>query len=149
MTDPHDPKSARSSQKPADAFQWGLDQELAGHTSNSPELHNDSTSSSPHTPFTRRESGYISKNISNINTSLSLSPPIVPLSLSQPAASADPETVQDIKSWMKAYRINCINYLLRHHTVSELNQAAEDFEEAVTQGVNIRNPSGFFRSLLK
>lgn len=156
MTSHHVPKSSRLSENSPTAFNWSLDQELKDHitrinnlTSHNSVDINQSSSSLPQTPSTRRERG-LSNNINKERElSLSLSTPVVPFSPSHPAAETDPETLHKIKSWMKAHYINCINYLLRHYTVTELDQAAEDFETAVKQGVHIKSPSGFLRSLLK
>ena len=145
MTDHHDSKSLRFIKAPSDIV---LQKSLSDQ---SPEF----------VPFPKPLSSR-SRSVGSSNNIKADRPtnqpthrptPLTPLLPSLPsflaAADANPETLENILFWMKHYHIGTVNYLLRRFTAERLGEAADDFEKAIESGMRIKNPTAFFRSLLK
>jgi hypothetical protein len=147
MTHTHGPRRSRSSAKQPAVLQWSLDQEVTDLVSQLNKL----TSSQPvgvggwgegNTPEnTPGDKG----SGSHTHTHPHSPPP----SLSPLTIDCEPQIQADITKWLQEYHISCVNYLLRNYTAAELSAAADDFVEALEQGFRPRNPSGFFRSLIR
>jgi hypothetical protein len=137
--------TGRLSKKPQDiAVPWSMDQELREKT---PFPSSKIKGEKYVERDTRRlDDSTTTTTTTNPSPSPPYSPP-VPSPLM--AIDADQEIVQQISEWMLGNRISGINYLLRHYTVKQLDRAADDFEQALDQGIKLRNPGGFFVSLLK
>jgi hypothetical protein len=147
MANPHGPDRSRLRAKHTAALQWSLDQEVTDLVAKLNKL----TSSEPvgvggwgegNTPEnTPGDKG----SGSHTHTHPHSPPP----SLSPFVVDDQPQVQADITKWLQEYHITCVNYLLRNYTAAELSSAADDFIEALEQGFRPRNPSGFFRSLIK
>ena len=61
----------------------------------------------------------------------------------------DPATRETIRRKLKELEVTNINQLIRTYTAAELLEAISDFERALDDGMRIRSPSGYFRTLLK
>ena len=146
MTSHHDPSSPRASKNSPVSFQWDLDQELQDHITRVRRI----MSSPPLNPSIRVCDTNINqgdKEIDNTHTHTH-TPYSPPLSLS---LSEDPDNYvnpEDVRKWLIEAGITCANYLLRHYSIPELIDAQDDYVNAVESGMRIRNPTGFFRSLL-
>jgi len=65
-----------------------------------------------------------------------------------PLPSSLPSSSNVIRSRLREIGIHNVNYLFRHFTMEEIEEALKDYDTGLRDGFKPRNPSGYFRSLL-
>ena len=84
----------------------------------------------------------------NINIEDIPTPPPSDLS-TKPCLYGHPGTREHIRRKLKELGIININQLIRTYPAADLIEAISDFERALDEGMKIKSPTGYFRSLLK
>jgi len=65
-----------------------------------------------------------------------------------PLFTSLPSSSNVIRSRLREIGIHNVNYLFRHFTMEEIEEALKDYDTGLRDGFKPRNPSGYFRSLL-
>lgn len=165
MAHHHAPRSSRSLKLRSAALQWDLDQELKDKVSLDRKTRidlfinslSDSTSQSLSTfggvgGDGRRggradgRTGSLTDNTLR-DTVLPSFPP-TPQTLTK-KINPDSEVMENMIAWLELNHINGVNFLTRNYSIELISQAAYDFEQAVRDGIRLKSPTAFFRSLLK
>lgn len=122
-------------------LQWDLEQELADK--NRPGGEN--VDNSMLIPLGGEGGGDLSNNINNRD--LPTPPPSHPSP--KTCLYEHPSTREQIRHKLKELEVTNINQLIRTYPAADLIEAISDFERALDEGMRIKSPTGYFRSLLK
>lgn len=125
----------------SEGLQWDLEQELKEKTRRGEK---DVDNLSLTKPGGGEGSNTLFKN-RDINTPLPPLPPPPP----QPCLFGDPETRETVRRKLKELGVTNIYQLIRTYSATDLIEAISDFERALDEGMRIKSPTGYFKSLLE
>lgn len=134
-------KSKRKPRRKPQGMQWSLDQEMADKAPRGTENVDNFTDSA----LGEGRGGDIPNNINIID--LPSPPPSHPSP--KTCLYEHPGTREQIRHKLQELEVTNINQLIRTYPAADLIEAISDFERALDEGMRIKSPTGYFRSLLK
>ncbi len=153
MTNHHDPKSTRvfnaPQKKPADSFQWDLDQEMRDHIARVKHIMSSTSIENAGVGGGEGLSTAPAVDQDSVDTPTHPHTPVIPSLPTSQTPQQQKDELCKIFAWLEKHKITSINYLLRKYSPDEILGAIEDYDSAVASKYKIHSPTGFFRRLLE